>query len=176
MRELGLLPAGPEAAGAPHPVVAQLETIAVPRCLRIAGALREHSLWRDLCQRLSQDRAEELMEWERGSRDPHVWVWDTGNQRHCTPSLSPAFLSPRGEGLRLTKWQAGKDSDCGQHSRRPPMHQPLTPVEGGSCWILCQAMPGPTGWQRGFGLRLTLWFPMTPSTWHPRVLTYIESP
>lgn len=44
--------------GHPHPVAAQLETIAGPLCLKIAGAPWEHSLWRDPCQRLSQDRAE----------------------------------------------------------------------------------------------------------------------
>lgn len=33
-------------------------TLAVPLCFKIAGVPREHSLWRDLCQRLSQDRAE----------------------------------------------------------------------------------------------------------------------
>lgn len=84
--------------GCPHPVVALLETIAVPMGLKIAGAPREHSLWRDLCQRLSQDRAEELMEWGWGSRDPHVCVWDAGIQGHCTPPpiLSPVFLSPGG--------------------------------------------------------------------------------
>lgn len=41
--------------GHPHPVVAQLETTAVALCLKMPGALREHGLWRDLCQQLSQD-------------------------------------------------------------------------------------------------------------------------
>lgn len=53
-------------------MVAQLETIAVPLCLQTAGAPREHSLCRDVCQQLSQGRAEELMEWGWGSKDPHI--------------------------------------------------------------------------------------------------------
>lgn len=70
------------------------------------------------------------------------------------PSLSPAFLSPPGGGkLKLTKWRAGRTVTAASTAGALPMHQPLMPVEGGSCWILCQAISRPTGWQRGFGLK-----------------------
>lgn len=90
-------------------MVAQLETLAVPLCFKIAGAPREHSLWRDLCQRLSQDRAEGA----DGSGDGAIGTPMSGSGTQeviviTPPSLSPAFLSPRGEGLRLTKWQEGQ--------------------------------------------------------------------
>lgn len=88
----GFLAGGGRLLGHPHPAVAQLETIAEPLGLEIAGAPREHSLWRDPCQRLSQDRAEELMEWG----PPCLCLGHRKSGSLYPLSLSPVFLSPRG--------------------------------------------------------------------------------
>lgn len=153
----GFLAGGGRLLGHLHPVVAQLETIAESLGLEIAGAPR------DPCQRLSQDRAEELMEWG----PPCLCLGHRKSGSLYIPQPVPCFPESQGGGTQANQMAGRKDSDCSQHSRRPS-YASAAPACGGRKLLDFVPCQGPLGGRGGLASGLTLWLPMVPPHGTPK--------